>query len=73
MNCSEVTTTPPALMTIHRVLSRRGLIVARAERKQLPKRKRWEHGRPMELWQMDVVGGVLTEGGVEARGIDHPA
>jgi transposase InsO family protein len=66
-------TTPPALMTIHRVLSRRGLIVARAERKRLPKRKRWERGRPMELWQMDVVGGVLTEGGVEAKiltGID---
>jgi transposase InsO family protein len=66
-------TTPPALMTIHRVLSRRGLIVARAERKKLPTYKRWERGRPMELWQMDVVGGVLTESGVEGKiltGID---
>jgi transposase InsO family protein len=64
---------PPALMTIHRVLSRRGLIAPRAERKKLPTYKRWERGRPMELWQMDVVGGVLTEGGVEAKiltGID---
>ncbi len=66
-------TEPPALMTIHRVLARRGLIVARAERKRLPTRKRWERGRAMELWQMDVVGGVLTEGGLEAKiltGID---
>jgi transposase len=64
---------PPALMTIHRVLARRGLIAARAERKKLPTYKRWERGRPMELWQMDVVGGVLTEGGIEAKiltGID---
>jgi transposase InsO family protein len=64
---------PPALMTIHRVLARRGLIAPRAERKKLPTYKRWERGRPMELWQMDVVGGVLTEAGVEAKiltGID---
>lgn len=64
---------PPALMTIHRVLARRGLIPPRAERKKLPTYKRWERGRPMELWQMDVVGGVLTESGVEAKiltGID---
>jgi transposase InsO family protein len=64
---------PPALMTIHRVLARRGLIAPRAERKKLPTYKRWERGRPMELWQMDVVGGVLTTGGVEAKiltGID---
>jgi transposase InsO family protein len=64
---------PPSLMTIHRVLDRRGLILAKAQRKKLPTRKRWERGRPMELWQMDVVGGVLTEGGLEAKiltGID---
>jgi transposase InsO family protein len=63
----------PALMTIHRVLARRGLITPRAERKKLPTYKRWERGRPMELWQMDVVGGVLTDAGAEAKiltGID---
>ena len=64
---------PPSLMTIHRVLARKGLIVATQQRKKLPTYKRWERGRPMELWQMDVVGGVLTEAGVEAKiltGID---
>lgn len=63
----------PSLMTIHRVLSRKGLITERAARKKLPKYKRWERSRPMELWQMDVVGGVLTDAGVEAKiltGID---
>ena len=24
--------------------------------------KRWERARPMELWQMDVVGGFLLAG-----------
>jgi transposase InsO family protein len=65
--------TAPSLMTIHRVLSRKGLIVERAARKKLVAYKRWERSRPMELWQMDVVGGVLTESGVEAKiltGID---
>ena len=64
---------PPSLMTIHRALARRGLIVATRERKKLPTYKRWWRGRPMELWQMDVVGGVLTDAGVEAKiltGID---
>lgn len=64
---------PPSLMTIHRVLARRGLVLPKAQRKKLPTYKRWERGRPMELWQMDVVGGVLTEAGLEAKvltGID---
>jgi hypothetical protein len=29
--------------------------------------KRWERGRPMELWQMDVVGGFLLADGSSAR------
>src|SRR3712207_9377583 len=33
----------------------------------------WERGRPMELWQLDVVGGVLLADGTECKvltGID---
>jgi hypothetical protein len=52
----------PSLMTIHRVLARKGLIVERAARKKLPTYKRWERARPMELWQMDVVGGAHRSG-----------
>jgi len=65
--------TPPSLMTIHRVLARHGLSSPQARRKVLPKFKRWERGRSMELWQMDIVGGVLTSDGTEAKiltGID---
>ncbi len=32
--------------------------------------KRWERSRPMELWQMDVMGGVLLEDGTECKA-DH--
>ena len=44
-----------------------GLIEPNTRRKRLPAYKRWERGRPMELWQMDVVGGVLLEDGTEAK------
>ena len=46
---------------------RHGLIEPKARRKKLPTYKRWERGRPMELWQMDVVGGVLLEDGTECK------
>jgi transposase InsO family protein len=65
--------TPPSLMTIHRVLARHGLTSPQARRKVLPAFQRWERGRSMELWQMDIVGGVLTADGTEAKiltGID---
>jgi transposase InsO family protein len=63
----------PSHMAIYRALLRHGLIEAKAKRKRLPNYKRWERGRPMELWQMDVVGGVLLADGTECKvltGID---
>ncbi len=39
----------------------------RRRRKRLVTYKRWERGRPMELWQMDIVGGVLLEDGTECK------
>jgi transposase InsO family protein len=57
----------PSHMAIYRALLRHGLIEPHARRKRLPAYKRWERGRPMELWQMDVVGGVLLEDGTEAK------
>ena len=63
----------PSHMAIYRALVRHGLIEPGAKRKKLPTYKRWERGRPMELWQMDVVGGVLLEDGTECKiltGID---
>ena len=63
----------PSPSSIHRALRRAGLIDEKSRRKKLPTYKRWERGRSMELWQMDVVGGVLLEDGTECKiltGID---
>jgi transposase InsO family protein len=63
----------PSESSVYRALKRSGLIEEKAKRKKLPTYKRWERGRPMELWQMDVVGGVLLDDGAECKiltGID---
>jgi transposase InsO family protein len=62
----------PGKATVHRVLVRNGLV---QRQEQLHKRKyrRWERDAPMQLWQMDIVGGVPLVGGREAKlvtGID---
>jgi transposase InsO family protein len=63
----------PSKSSIYRALKRSGLIEEKSRRKKLPTYKRWERSRPMELWQMDVVGGVLLADGTECKiltGID---
>jgi len=63
----------PSVSSVYRALRRAGLIDVQANRKQLPTYRRWERGRPMELWQLDVVGGVLLADGTECKvltGID---
>ena len=57
----------PSISGIYRALLRHGLIEPKSRRKKLPTYKRWERGRPMELWQMDVVGGVLFDDGTECK------
>jgi transposase InsO family protein len=47
----------------YRALARLNLVDPSARRSRDRKWKRWERGAPMELWQMDVVGGfVLADG-----------
>ena len=57
----------PSVSGIYRALVRHGLIAPKSARKRVPTYKRWERGRPMELWQMDVVGGVLLEDCTECK------
>ena len=57
----------PSRMGIWRALVRHGLIEPKAQRKRLRTFKRWERGRPMELWQLDVVGGCCWPTGPSAR------
>jgi transposase InsO family protein len=54
-------------MGIWRALVRHHLIEPKAQRKKLRTFKRWERGRPMELWQLDVVGGVLLADATECK------
>ena len=44
---------------VYRALVRLNLIPAEARRHRNRKWKRWERDAPMELWQMDVVGGFV--------------
>jgi transposase InsO family protein len=51
----------------YRALTRLSLIDPAARRPRDRKWKRWERGAPMELWQMDVVGGFLLADGTRAK------
>jgi transposase InsO family protein len=57
----------PSRSAVYRALLRHHMIEPKEARKKLPTYKRWERGRPMELWQMDIVGGVLLEDGTECK------
>ena len=53
----------PSESGVYRALVRLNLIDPEARRPRDRKWRRWERGAPMELWQMDVVGGfVLADG-----------
>jgi transposase InsO family protein len=63
----------PGRSSVYRALVRNGRIDPARRRRRRSDYKRWERGRPMELWQMDVVGGVHLSDGVEVKvvtGID---
>ena len=54
---------PPGLTSIYRALVRNGLIQPRPHRRAKASYRRWERARPMELWQLDIMGGIwLTDG-----------
>jgi hypothetical protein len=63
----------PGRTSIYRALVRHGLVEAEQRRRRRADYRRWERGRPMELWQMDVVGGFHLVDGTELKvvsGID---
>ena len=63
----------PGRTSIYRCLIRHGLITPEARKRKKSDYKRWERSRSMELWQMDIVGGVRLADGTEAKivtGID---
>lgn len=64
---------PPSRSAIYRCLVRHRLVDHKPRRRRPSDYRRWERSRPMELWQMDVMGGVELVQGTECKivtGID---
>ena len=57
----------PSRSAVYRCLKRHGLIELRRRRKRRDEFRRWERERPMQLWQMDVMGGVVLTDGSELK------
>jgi transposase InsO family protein len=47
----------PSRATVHRILARHGLVVARSRRKKRSDYVRWQRPAAMALWQIDIVYG----------------
>ena len=63
----------PGRSSIYRCLKRHNLIELRRRKRRRDEFRRWERERPMQLWQMDVMGGVLLDDGTDLKvvtGID---
>jgi transposase InsO family protein len=57
----------PGRSSIHRCLVRHGLITPGSRKRKKSDYIRWERSRSMDLWQMDIVGGVRLVDGSEAK------
>lgn len=63
----------PSRSSIYRCLKRHQLIELRRRRKRREEFRRWEREHPMQLWQMDIMAGVLLSDETELKvvtGID---
>lgn len=52
----------PAVSTVHRVLVRRGMVVAQPEKRPRSALRRFEWPRPNDAWQIDATRWVLRSG-----------
>jgi transposase InsO family protein/transposase-like protein len=59
----------PSESAVYRALKRLNLIEPSGRRRRDKKWKRWERGEPMELWQLDTVGGFLLADGRRAKAL----
>jgi hypothetical protein len=53
--------------TVYRILVRHGLIEPRSRRRKRSDYLRWEREAPMQLWQLDIVGGVFLTDQTECK------
>lgn len=59
----------PSESAVYRALVRLNLIDQSGRRRRDKKWKRWERGAPMELWQLDTVGGFVLADGTRAKAL----
>ena len=59
----------PSESAIYLLLVRAGRIEPDRRRRRAERFKRWERAAPMELWQLDVVGGFLLADGSHAKAL----
>lgn len=59
----------PSESAVYRCLVRAGVIDPQQRHRRQEHWKRWERGEPMELWQMDLVGGFLLADGTAAKAL----
>ena len=57
----------PGRSSVYRALVRHGLIDPKRRKRRREDYRRWERGRAMELWQMDVMGRVHLADGLEVK------
>jgi hypothetical protein len=60
---------PPGLSSSYRALVRNGLIQPRPRRRAKAGYLRWERARPMQLWQLDTMGGIWLTNGRELKAV----
>jgi transposase InsO family protein len=65
----EGATPLPGRSSVYRALVRHGLVAAEKRRRKRSDYKRWERGRSMELWQMDIVGRFYLADGTELSAV----
>ena len=59
----------PGRSSVHRALLRHRLVEPGKRRRRREDYRRWERGRAMELWQMDVVGRIFLADGTELSAV----
>jgi transposase InsO family protein len=57
----------PGRSSVYRALLRHGLVDGKKRKRRRGDYRRWERRRAMELWQMDVMGGVHLADGLEVK------
>jgi transposase InsO family protein len=57
----------PGRSSVYRALLRHGLVQGKKRKRRREDYRRWERGRAMELWQMDVMGRVFLTSGEEVK------